>query len=263
MSARAIWKGVIGFGDLTVPVKLYSAVSSQGLHFRLLHEKDQTPLKQKMVNPETGEIVPYEEVRKGYELDSGTFVLLDEEELDELEPRASRDIEITRFVDPAEIDHRWYERPYMVGPDGAEESYFALAAALEGEKKEGVARWVMRKKEYVGALRVEQGWLMLITLRHAEEVVAAEDLEAPPGRKPDSNERKMAEQLIGALEDEFDPAAWHDEYRERVMELIEMKARGEKPKVKKFRPKPTEEGALETALRQSVAAAKKRRASGG
>jgi len=103
--ARAMWKGVITFDDVSVPVKLYSAVKQQGVHFRLLHEKDLEPVRQEMVNPETGEVVPYEEVHRAFETESGDFVLLDEEELDELEPEASRDIEITRFVPAGAITH--------------------------------------------------------------------------------------------------------------------------------------------------------------
>ena len=252
MAARAIWKGVIGFGTMKVPVKLYSAINERGVHFRLLHAKDKSPVRQHMVDPESGEIVENAQVKKGYPVSRGLFVILDDEELEKLEPKESRDIEITRFVDPREIDHRWYERAYYLGPDNSSEDYAALAAALEKKKKEGVAHWVMRGSSYVGALRAEEGHLMLITLRHAEEVVAVEDLEAPSGRALDKREVSMAQQLVAALEDEFRPDEFKDEYRARVMDLVETKARGGKPKVKVFRPRKTKDTSLADTLQASL-----------
>ena len=256
MAARAIWKGVLHIGKLKVPVKLYSAIEDKRVHFRLLEQSERDPVSQKMLDPQTGKKVDYKEAKKGYEVERGVFVILDEDDLEELEPKASRDINITRFVSPEAIDHRWYSRPYWLGPDGDEKSYFALAEALARKGKEGVARWVMRKKEYAGALRVEGEHLMLIALRWANEVVAAEDLTAPAGRKPDAKEIKLAEQLISALEDEFRPEDYRDEYRERVMELIETKAKGGKVKVRRFRPKVTEEDSLADALAASLSKAK-------
>jgi DNA end-binding protein Ku len=234
--ARAIWKGVIRFGDVTAPVKLYSAVQDRGVSFRLLHEKTLEPVKQRMVNPVTGDVVPYDEVRRGYEVEEGVFVVLEEEELESIRPQPSRDIAVTRFLDPSLINHQWYDRPYHLGPDEDVESYYALVEALEAEEKEGLAHWTMRNKAYTGALRAEDGHLVLITLRSAEEVIPASALEPPRGRQPDPKELKMAEQLVAALEDEFDPAAYRDEYRDRVLELVEAKAEG---KTLKFR-KPTE-----------------------
>ena len=158
---------------------------------------------------------------------------------------------------PEAIDHRWYERAYFLGPDGDTKGYFAAAEALRRKKKEGVARWVMRNKEYVGALRNEDGYLMLITLRHADEIIDAGALPRPAGRALDPREIRMAEQLISALEERFDPAALHDDYRARVLELIESKAHGRKPKVAKFRPKKTDEETLGNALEASLRGLKK------
>lgn len=256
--ARAIWKGVLRFGSAEVPVKLYSAVQDRSVHFRLLHEKTSTPVKQRMVDPRTGKEVPYDEVRRGYEVEEGVFVLLDEEELGELEPEKSRDIEVTRFLEPELINHQWYDRPYHLGPDGDDASYFALVKALGKKGREGVARWTMRNKEYLGALRSEDGHLMLITLRHAEEVIPASALEPPGGRKPEPRELKMAEQLIDALAAEFDPTEWRDEYRDRVLELIEARAEG---KTVQFRQpaKKRAAGDLAASLEASIAAARERK----
>jgi len=266
VAARAIWKGVVKIGTQRVPVKLYSAVVDRKVHFRLLHKADHEPVKQQLVSADSGEAVEYQEVKKAFPLTRGRMVLLEKEELEKLEPEDSRDIEVTRFVNPEEIDHRWYSRAYYLGPDGDTKSYFAAAAALERKKKEGLARWVMRDKEYVGALRADDGYLMLIVLRHAEEIIAADALQPPGGRELAQREIEMAEQLLSALHGKFEPSQFRDEYRARVMELVETKAAGRKPKVVAFRPKKSKEDKLADSLEASLASLKgapaKRRARG-
>ena len=261
MAARAIWKGVVHVGTLTVPVKLYSAVQDHAVRFRLLHKTDKQPVKQQLISSDSGNAVEYAEVKKAFPISRGRLIMLEKEELEKLEPEDSRDIEITRFVDVGDIDHRWYERAYFLGPDGNAKAYFAAAAALERKKKEGVARWVMRDRSYVGALRNEDGYLMLITLRHAEEIIAADALKPPGGRPLAQREIEMASQLLAALHDKFDPNQFHDEYRARVMDLVETKAAGRKPKVVKFRPK-KESDDVTDALAASLAGMKKRSARG-
>ena len=237
MSARAIWKGVVRFGTASLPVKLYSAVQDTSIHFHLLHDQDLVRLKQRMVNPDTGKTVNYSEAKRGFEVERGVFVVMENELLQSLEPQESRDIEITRFVPPGAIDSQWYDRPYYLGPDDEEDAdYFALVDALKRQKREGVAKWAMRKKTYVGTLRVEGDYLMLMTLRYAGQVISASELEPPAGRKLDTKELQLAEKLLSTLEDKFDPADYRDEYKDRVMELIETKAKGGKVEVKK-RPK--------------------------
>jgi len=265
MAARAIWKGVVKIGTLSVPVKLYSAVQDRKVHFRLLHKTDHEPVKQRLVSADSGDEIEYQTVRKAFPIARGRMVMLESEDLEKLEPEDSRDIEITRFVEPAEIDHRWYDRSYYLGPDGDQKGYFAAAAALGNKEKQGVARWVMRDKEYVGALIAEDGYLVLITLRHAEEIIAADALKPPGGRELAQRELDMAEQLLSALSGTFDPAEYRDEYRARVMELVEAKSKGHKPKVVAFRPKKQKEDQLADALEASLAGVKKpakRRASG-
>lgn len=261
--ARAIWKAVLKIGAMEVPVKLYSAVQDKSVHFRLLHGKDHAPVQQQMVNPETGEPVEKEQIRKAYPLDRTRMVKLEPEELESVEPKSSRDIDLVRFVDPAEIDHRWYERTYYLGPDGDEDAYFAAAAAVASKKLEGLARWVMRRKSYIGALSSDGDYLLLIVLRHAEEVVATSSLEPPAGRALDKREITMGEQLVEALAGEFDPTQFEDTYRRRVMELVETKASGGKVKVTPFKPKKTKEDSLSDALEASLAGVKgKKRAHG-
>jgi DNA end-binding protein Ku len=253
MAARSIWKAHIRFGGTDVPVKMYSAVQDRAVHFRLLDSKRHEPVKQHMVNPDTGEVVESGDIRRAYQTDEGDLVILDAEELEELNPEPSRDIEITRFVPPTQITHQWYNRPYYLGPDEDDKAYFALAAALRKRGVEGVARWTMRNKEYVGALRAEGDYLMLITLRRAGEVVPASALPAPQGRALDDREIGMARQLVAAMEDPFDIAAYHDEYRERVVELMQAKAAG---KVVKFprAPRRNTEADLADVLQASLAA---------
>jgi DNA end-binding protein Ku len=242
MAARAIWNGVIRLDDVQVPVKLYSAVSDQSVHFRLLHRKDQVPVRQQLVNPDTDRIVPFSEALRAYVTDGGELVLLDKQELDELAPPASRTIEILYFLDAGDIDHRWYDRPYYLGPNRAVGAWQALIEALEANGKTspmvGLARWTMRNQTYNGVLQLHGGYPMLISLRHAEEVVPVESLEAPSGKELDARELSMARQLIGMLEGPFEPEQYKDEYRERIMELIETKQKGGTIKTARSKPKP-------------------------
>jgi DNA end-binding protein Ku len=256
MAARAIWKGELKVGTAKIPVKLYSAVVDRTVHFHILDDKNLMRVKQHMVSPDSGDEVATEEIQKGYEIEPGRFVVVTDEELAKLEPKASRDIEITEFVPPEAISQQWYERPYYLGPDGDEKSYFALAEALNNRDREGVAHWVMRKKNYVGALRAEGDYLLLVTLRNAAEVISAKDLPKPAGRAPTAKELNMAKQLVSMLEDEFNPADYKDEYRERVMEFIEKKAKGKAPRLRAVKAK-RKPSSLDSVLEKSLRALKK------
>jgi DNA end-binding protein Ku len=259
MSARAIWKGDLKLDSTKVPVKLYSAVKDQTVRFHLLDAKTKTRVKQHMVDSETGEEVSNEEIQKGFEVEPGTFVILDEKELASLEPEASREIEIEQFVPTDEIAPEFYDRPYYLGPDGDSAAYFALAEALANQEKEAVVRWVMRKLPYVGALRAENDHLVLFTLRNAEEVLSAKDLPRPAGRATDKKELSMAKQLVEMLKGEFDPKDYKDEYRARVMEFVEKKAKGHKPKLHLVKSK-RKTASLDKVLSKSIEALKKRAA---
>lgn len=252
MAARAMWKGVVRIGDVATPVKLYAAVEDRSVRFRLLERRSQTPVSQRMVDPVAGRVVPYEATRRGYVTDDDELVLLDPDELEALEPEASRDIDVVQFVPPETIDHRWYVRPYYLGPDGDLPRYTALAAALAKAAREGVAHWTMRKKAYVGALRLHRGYPVLVTLRSVDEVVPVEQVERPAWKPLDDRQLKMAHQLIEMLEGPFDADAYRDAHRERVEELIEAKRRGERPtppKRRAKRPVPDLDQALEQSLR--------------
>lgn len=238
VATRAMFKGVLCVGDQRVPVKLYSAIQDRDIHFRLLHEKDLTPVTQALVNPNNDAVVPFDQTQRGYAAPAGGIVVLQPAELASLEPQESRDISLTRFVPVGAIDAQWYDRPYYLGPDESDEAYAALTTALERKQVEGVAHWAMRKKAYVGALRVRAGRLLLISLRHSGEVVPIDSLALPSGPALDPRELAMAQQLMGMLEEDVDLSAYHDEYRQRVLDLIESKKLGKKPKLRVVRTKP-------------------------
>ncbi|MCB9537501.1 MAG: Ku protein [Myxococcales bacterium] len=260
MSARAMWKGVLRLGDQRVAVKLYSALQRQAVHFRLLHAADHQPVRQQMVDPQGDQPVEHADIRKGLEIEPGRFVMLDETDLDALEPPPSRDIELLRFVPPGAIDARWYDRAWWLGPDadaaGSAAAYAALVEALEAEDRVGVARWVMRKKRYQGALRVRDRRLVLVQLRHAEEVVPEDAVEAPEGRAPDDREVALAEQLVSALEGPFDPAAFEDTYQARLRSHIDAKIAGDEVELPEVAEAAPPAASLADALEASLKAAK-------
>jgi DNA end-binding protein Ku len=260
MAARAIWKGTLKLNSTRIPVKLYSGVQDRTVRFHILDDKAKMRVKQHMIDPESGDEVAKEEIRKGFEVDPGTFVILEEEDLESLVPEASRDIEVKKFVATDAIPPEYYDRPYYLGPDGDQTGYFALAEALKNQEKEGVAHWVMRKQPYTGALRAEGDYLLLSTLRSAEEVLSAKDLPKPAGRAPEKKELAMAKQLVDLLQGEFDPKDYKDEYRNRVMEFVEKKAKGRKPRLKLVKSKP-KAAALDKILSKSIESLKKEKRS--
>ncbi len=196
-----------------------------------------------------------EKIRKGFEVEPGTFVTIDDEELQRLKPKESRTIQFLRFVPPRALGHEWYERPYFLGPDGDEDAYFALAEALGQKNMVGIARWTMRGKSYVGAVSQESGYLALIKLRYSEEVLPAKELSAPAGRDLDEKELRMANELVAALEGTFEPETFHDEYRKRLQEFLEAKARGKHPRLPVIK-ETTIAAPLDQQLARSLAAMK-------
>jgi DNA end-binding protein Ku len=257
MAARAIWKGELKLGTTKVPVKLYSAVQDKTVRFHILDDKAKKRVKQHMIDPDSGEEIPNEEIQKGYEIEPGRYVILTEEDLEKLEPPPSRDIELEEFLPQNTISQQWYERPYYVGPDGDEKNYFALVEALESKEKEAIAHWVMRKKYYAGVLRAVGDYLFLFTLRDAKEVILADDLAKPTGAAPTQKELAMATQLVEMLQGEFDPKAYKDEYRERVMEFIEKKAKGRAPRLQAVKVK-RKTTSLDSVLAKSIESLRKK-----
>lgn len=256
--ARAIWKGVLQLGKQELGVKLYSAIEDRTVHFRLLHETDHAPVEQQIVRKDTGEAVERRDMRRAFALDRDAAVILQPEELEELEPPESRDIHLCRFVAPSVLGDQWYERPYYVGPDGDVATYFALVDALARRNVVGIARWVMRRKHYAGALSSVDGYLALTTLRRADQVLQFSGVEPAKSAAPQASELKLAEQLVASIEADFDPAAWRNEYRERLCELIEAKAHGKKAKAVRPKRKPRQAN-LAASLKASIAALKEKK----
>ncbi len=257
--ARAIWSGSISFGLLNVPVKLYSAVSKKSVSFRELRESDGSRVRHKRVAEADGEEVEYGDIVKGYEIAPEQYVVITKDELEELDPKKTRAIEISDFVDLDEIDPIYFDHPYYLGPDkGAERAYALLVKAMADSKKVAIARFVLRNRESLAALRPMGDVMTMATMRFADEVVSpeeitelfAEDVEAPKKKELD-----MAKALIDSLADDFDPDSYHDQYREELLSLIERKAKGESIVAAPTEDaQPTKAPDLMAALEESLAA---------
>jgi len=260
---RPIWSGAVSFGLVNVPVKLTTAQSPKDVRFNQLDGKDGTRISTKRVRPDTGEEVPYDRLVKGYEISPNRYVVIDPSELDGLDPKASRTIDIEEFVALAEIDPLYFEKGYYLLPDkGAEKAYALLARAMEETGRVAIARFVMRTKQYLAAIRAKDGALVLSTMLYADEVTTTAELELPDAESvaPSAREVKMAEQLIESLSAEFDPARYKDEHREKVLALIEAKAEGQEIVTSTTSDEPTKVVDLMAALEASLAAAKQSRA---
>lgn len=253
---RSMWKGTIGFGLVTIPVRLALAVRQQDIRFSLFHDADGGRIREKRVCEKDGEEVPYEHVVKGHVIAKDRVVLVTQDDLKQLAPAAERIIDIEAFVDIEDVDPVFFERHYHVQPEGkaAEKAYALLQAALKSSGKAALGRIVLSTKEHLALVRVFDEGLMLSTMVFGDEVV-----EAPSPSKVDASpkEVKMAEALIDQMAGPFEPAKYHDQYRAKVMELLQKKDEG-KPIVvpePEERPEVTD---LADALERSLAAAKSR-----
>jgi DNA end-binding protein Ku len=257
--ARSIWRGAISFGLVNVPVKLYSAVSKKTVRFNQLHEKDDSRILLKRFCAEEDVEVPYEEIVKGYEVSPGRYVVVTPEELEALDPAKTRTIDIEDFVDLDDIDPLFYEHPYYLAPDtGAAKPYRLLLEALKETNKVAIARVVIRSKEYLTAIRAAGDVLTMETMLFADELIDPEQIDELPDGEVRATKREvdMARQLIESLATPFDPSKYRDEYRERVLDLIERKAEGQDIAVAPEPEAPTAVPDLMAALEASLAAAK-------
>ncbi|MFP4149882.1 MAG: Ku protein [Nitriliruptoraceae bacterium] len=228
--ARPTWSGVVSFGLVTVPVELYTAVRPQRVRFRQLSRDTHAPVRQRLVDDSTGEELTRDDIVKGYELDDGRFVVVEPDELDDLEPEASRVIRIHAYVEQSDIDPIFYDRAYYLAPDGevARRPYQLLTEAMSHTGQVAVANFVMRNREYLAAIRARDGVLVLSTMHHAAEVMepADLDLDLERGATPSDQELAMAEQLIGSMRTAFDPEAYPDRHRDDLLTFLEGKAEG-------------------------------------
>jgi DNA end-binding protein Ku len=254
---RSIWTGAISFGLVNVPVKLYSAVSKKTVRFHQLHDKDGVRIQQKRVCPADGEEVAYEHIVKGYEITPEQYVIVEPGELEAIEPRKTKTIDIEDFVDQEDIDPLFYDHPYYLMPGtGAAKPYKLLVDAMEDAQKVGIARVVIRQKEQLVALRPSNGVLAMSTMNFADEVVDPDKFDVKPDEiETSKRELDMAKQLIDSLTSEWEPDKYKDTYRERVLELIEQKAEGKEIAVQPVEePQPVPD--LMAALEASVKAAR-------
>jgi DNA end-binding protein Ku len=255
-----MWSGAISFGLVNVPVKLYSAVSRKTVRFHQLNAETGHRINQKRVDSGTGEEVPYEQIVKGFELTKDRYVVITPEELDSVAPEKTRAIDIEDFVDLEDIDPIYYDHPYYLVPDkGAGKAYGLLLEAMRESGKVAIARVVLRSKEQLVAIRPAGDVLTMETMIFHDEVVPTDDLDGVPDAqdlKTSDRELKMAQQLIGSLSSDFEPSKYHDEYREKVLELVERKAEGEEIAIQPEADEPAKVPDLMAALEASLAAVK-------
>ena len=228
---RPIWSGAISFGLVTVPVKLYPAVSQKDVAFHQIDRQSGSRIRYKRVSEKTGREIPYDRIAKGYELDTDEYVVIDPKELEKFAPEANRRIDIEDFVDLEEIDPIYYEHTYVLSPDrGGDKAYALLRRAMEEKGKVGIGRVVIRTKQYLAAIRpYGDNALSLETMLFPDEIVDIEDIPGIPQRQArvPEKELQMAEKLVTSLSTEFDPSKYKDEYREKVLSFIRKKAKGQ------------------------------------
>jgi DNA end-binding protein Ku len=258
---RPIWSGSISFGLVNVPVKLYSATSPKEVRFHMLHDKDGGRIQQKRVCSVDGQEVPWEHIVKGFEVSKGRYVSVTREELAAFNPKGTKSIDIEDFVELSQIDPIYYESTYYLLPDkGAQKPYALLLEAMRKTGRVGIARFVLRTKQYLSAVRPLGKALALSTMLYADEVVDQSDLDGLPGSeaKPREKELHMAEQLVESLAADFDPKKYKDTWREEVMALLEKKAEGQEIVAEEPETEPRGKVVnLMEALQRSLAAAKK------
>ncbi|MGO9900543.1 MAG: Ku protein [Solirubrobacteraceae bacterium] len=256
--ARAIWSGAISFGLVNVPVKLYSATSPKTVRFNQISGKTGARIKQKRVDASTGEEVAFEDIVKGYELGPDRYVVIDPAELDALDPKATRTIDIEEFVDLEQIDPIYYDSSYYLAPSaGGAKAYRLLLEAMRDAGKVAIGRVVLRSKQQLCALRASGEVLTLSTMLFGDEIVSPDsldELDTAAGGEASERELAMARQLIESLSSPFDPARHRDQYRERVLALIEAKASGEQLTSAPLEEAPAPAPDLMAALEASLAA---------
>jgi DNA end-binding protein Ku len=253
---RAIWKGAISFGLVTIPVGLYSAVESRGeLHFRQLHAKDESPIDYKRFCVEEDVEVPWKEIVKGYEYRKGEFVVLTDEDFAKARVPATQTFEIRDFVPRSDIDGRYFEHPYFLAPasKSATKAYGLLRDALAESGRVGIGKVVLRQREHLAALQPSGSALELTTLRFADELRTPKDLDLPsPGKGWTKKEMALARSLIDSLASEWKPEQYEDEYEAVLRDIIAKRAAGEPiraPKLERRQPSRNLMDALEASLK--------------
>jgi DNA end-binding protein Ku len=260
--ARAIWSGSISFGLVNVPVKLHAAVKRKDVHFHQLDEKSGARIRNRRVSESSGREIPNERIVKGYELDKGTYVPVTDEELEAVEPERTHTIDVEDFVSLTEVDPLQFVNTYWVAPQGdkgASKSYALLRDAMDRTGRVAIARFVMRTKEHLVMLRPVDSALALHTMLYPDEIVPASEVDGLPVRaKADDRELKMASQLIESLSVEWNPKRYKDTYREKLLDVIKRKAKGEEIVIEPEHKEAAEVVDLMAALEASIEASKQR-----
>lgn len=229
--ARPIWRGHISFGLVNVPVVLYSAERRSGdLSFRLIDSRNAARVRYERVNEETGEEVPWDKIVKGFEYDDGNYVLLSDEEIESASPELTKTIEIEQFVDLADIDVRYFDKPYILAPDKkGEKGYVLLREAIKETGKAGIARVVIRARQYLAALMAQGNALVLELLRYHQEVAESTEFDLPADSLRETGVTKkeidLAKKLISGMTIKWNASKYHDEYRDALMKMVERKIR--------------------------------------
>jgi DNA end-binding protein Ku len=231
MAARPIWTGTLSFGLLNIPVSLMSGERQTGdIHFRMLDSRNNQPVKYERVNAETGEEVPWKEIVKAFEYEKGNYVVIDESDIRDASPHGKETVEVEAFVDEKEIDPRYFEKPYVLVPGKkAEKGYVLLRETLRSLGKVGIAKVVIRTREYLCAVRPHGDALVLLLMRFPQELVDVGEYALPEGKAADfrisKRELDMAEELISAMAAKFDPDQYRDEFRERLRAVIDRRVK--------------------------------------
>lgn len=258
---RSIWTGSIGFGLVSVPVKLYSALTPKTVRFHQLHKTDHVRIQQKRICPADEREVAFDDIVKGYEIAPEQYVVIEPEDLASVEPEKAKRIAIEDFVDLAEIDPIYYDNPYYLVPgQGGSTAYQLLLDAMRATQKVAIARVVLRGKEHLVAIRPMGELLGMATMNFSDEVLAPELLEELPREQAElsEREREVAHQLVNSLSVPFEAGRYHDTYRQSLLELIERKAKGKKPTGKPTPAPAMTAPDLMSALQASLAEARAR-----
>lgn len=254
---HTIWKGAISFGLVNIPVKMFAATEEKDISMRYLHSKCGSPLSYVRKCPVCEEEVAWEEIKRGYEYEKGRFVLFEKEEFDQLKTDSSREIQILDFVHLSEIDPIYFQKTYYLGPgDTGVNAYSLLMRALNNSGKIGIAKVTMRSKTTLAAIRIVDGCLAMETIFYPDEIRPVQQVpNLPEQAEVSEKELLMAEMLIEQLTTPFDPGKYHDDYRTRLLELIDSKVKGEEFKVAPEAPQ-TNVVDLMAALQASLEAVK-------
>lgn len=261
---KMMWHGTLTFGRVQGPIRLYRATRRRRIEFRLLHAPDYGRIQYRKFCSEEDEPVPDEEIVRGYRIE-GEWVVVDDAELEGVEPRLTRTIEVREFVDLHDIDPVYFRTPYYLAPDeGGEEIYVMLREAIRRSGKVGVAEFVLMHREHLAALRTRGDALVLETMYYPQELIDDAELELPVETRLREGEIRMAVQLIQNLAGPFDASRYRNEYRERVIDLLRHKARGELPEELRppAPPEPTPVIDLTRRLKESLEQSAEERAGG-